>query len=71
MPEDTCKAANQPETADCTVMDTPGGFEYIKLDSGYSCYYNGNRNWRDIHAFGTCQASIGWDTTQGKPNVSF
>jgi hypothetical protein len=69
--EDICLTANQPETADCALMDKPRSFNFVSLDAAYPCYSNGNRNRCDIHTFDTCQATIGWNTSNRKPNVSF
>ena len=67
---DTCAEEHQPDRADCAAIDMPNSYdEFVDLDAG-ECYSNGNRNWCDIHRYGTCQITVGWDTNDGKPNVT-
>ncbi|CAI6335151.1 unnamed protein product [Periconia digitata] len=68
-PESYCESQVQPEAADCSLITMPTGLEYIKFD-GLACYSNGNRAWCDVHTFGTCQVSIGYDMNEGQPNVT-
>jgi hypothetical protein len=69
VPEEYCESQGQPETSDCSVIDMPTGQDFIKFD-GLACYSNGNRAWCDVQMFGTCQVAIGYDMTEGKPNVT-
>jgi hypothetical protein len=69
VPEAFCASQNQPENSDCAVIDMPTGQDYVKFD-GIPCYSNGNRAWCDIQTFGTCQISIGYDMSEGQPNVT-
>lgn len=69
VPEEHCESQAQPETSDCSVIDMPTGQDYVKFE-GLPCYSNGNRAWCDVQTFGTCQVTIGYDTTEGQPNVT-
>jgi hypothetical protein len=62
-PDESCEANGTPALADCQQIQIPTDFNDVNLDSG-ACYTNGNRKWCDMYTSGSCQITIGWDTTE-------
>ncbi|KAF2462188.1 hypothetical protein BDY21DRAFT_9066 [Lineolata rhizophorae] len=62
-PEITCAERAEPLTTNCLQISIPDDFSLINLDDG-ACYTKGNRKWCDMYTFGTCQVTIGWDTSE-------
>lgn len=60
--DDNCEDAGQPAITDCQHIQVPTDYNNVKL--GSACYTSGNRKWCDVDTFGSCQLSIGWDTTE-------
>jgi hypothetical protein len=67
-PSDVCAAAGQPEMKDCLDIKVSSGDQAIDFTS-QACYQQNNRRWSDLYTTGNCQLTVGWDVTQGSPNI--
>jgi hypothetical protein len=61
-PEDICEDKDEPPTTDCKHIKVPTDTSNINLSN--NCFTKGNRKWCDVQSFGSCQLSIGWDTSE-------